>query len=269
MKKIGLRTIKTGIAVFLATLASYLGIVETPVYTVSVCIFSIKNTIRDSYKDALSRILGTLLGGFVGFIFIYFLGEGLIYTTLGVILVIHLCNLLKISDSAAIASVTLASITLGVGKNYPLTYSLIRTLDTLIGVLIALIVNYSVSRTKYLKYLWSSFNFTFNHYINLTQHIMYYNDYSSYSNLKEKFYELKECYNQLIAELNYSDETTHLTNLYDHYDNCEQLLYHIHGLYLIEKELTFKDSKKNNYIYRYHKDKIKEIFSKYNKFQIP
>ena len=44
MKKIGLRTIKTGIAVFLATLAGYYGLVETPVYTVSVCIFSIKNT---------------------------------------------------------------------------------------------------------------------------------------------------------------------------------------------------------------------------------
>ena len=48
MKKIGMRNIKTGIAVFLATFAGYLGIVETPVYTVSVCIFSIKNTIKNS-----------------------------------------------------------------------------------------------------------------------------------------------------------------------------------------------------------------------------
>ena len=40
MQKIGMRNIKTGIAVFFATLAGYLGIVETPVYTVSVCIFS-------------------------------------------------------------------------------------------------------------------------------------------------------------------------------------------------------------------------------------
>ena len=269
MKKIGLRTIKTGIAVFLATLAGYLGVVETPVYTISVCIFSIKNTIRDSYKDALSRILGTLLGGFIGFIFICFLGEGVASTTLGVILVIHLCNLLKISDSAAIASVTFTSITLGVGKNYPLTYSLMRTLDTLVGVLIALIVNYSVSRSKYLKYLRSSFNSTFDNCINLSQNMMNYNDYSSYSKLQEKFYELKEYYNQLITELHYPDETNPLTKLYANYDACEQLLHHIHGLYLRDKRIDVISSNKNSSIYKYHKNKVKEILEEYNKFNIP
>ena len=68
MKKIGMRNIKTGIAVFLATLAGYLGIVETPVYTVSVCIFSIKNTMKNSLEDSRSRILGTLLGGVIGYL---------------------------------------------------------------------------------------------------------------------------------------------------------------------------------------------------------
>ena len=43
MKKIGMRTIKTGIAVFLSTLVGYLGLVESPVFTVSACIFSLKN----------------------------------------------------------------------------------------------------------------------------------------------------------------------------------------------------------------------------------
>ena len=41
-----MRNVKTGIAVFLAALAGYIGIVQTPIYTVSVCIFSIKNTIK-------------------------------------------------------------------------------------------------------------------------------------------------------------------------------------------------------------------------------
>ena len=90
MKKIGMRNIKTGIAVFLATFAGYLGIVETPVYTVSVCIFSIKNTIKNSLDDSFSRIIGTLVGGLVGYLCARFLFTNIISATLGVIFIIHL-----------------------------------------------------------------------------------------------------------------------------------------------------------------------------------
>ena len=79
MKKIGMRNIKTGIAVFLATFAGYLGIVETPVYTVSVCIFSIKNTIKNSLDDSFSRIIGTLVGGLVGYLCARFLFTNIIF----------------------------------------------------------------------------------------------------------------------------------------------------------------------------------------------
>ena len=167
MKKIGMRNIKTGIAVFLATFAGYLGIVETPVYTVSVCIFSIKNTIKNSLDDSFSRIIGTLVGGLVGYLCARFLFTNIISATLGVIFIIHLCNELKIYDSSAIASVTFISICLGVGNNHPLTYSIMRTIDTLVGVIIALIVNFGVSRHKYIDHLWKSFNLAYDDCINI------------------------------------------------------------------------------------------------------
>ena len=75
MQKIGMRNIKTGIAVFFATLAGYLGIVETPVYTVSVCIFSIKNTMKNSLEVSWTRILGTLLGGVIGYLCTFILPQ--------------------------------------------------------------------------------------------------------------------------------------------------------------------------------------------------
>ena len=264
MKKIGLRTIKTGIAVFLATLAGYYGLVETPVYTVSVCIFSIKNTMKNSVEDAMSRIIGTLLGGFVGFLFATFIHENIISTTIGVIIIIHLCNLLKISESAGIACVTFTAISLGVGKNYPLTYSLMRTMDTLVGVLIALIVNYSVSRHKYLKYLWTSFKSTSKDYFNIIFDMINRKDYSSsYLKLQNKFNELGEYYTQLIDELPYSDETSIPIKLHEYYDICEQLLHHVHGLYLLDKKIYNNEVKNNNNdsIYKYHTENISKLIS--------
>lgn len=263
MRKIGLRTIKTGIAVFFASLAGYLRIVETPVYTVSVCIFSIKNTMKNSVEDAMSRILGTLLGGFVGFLFATFIKENILSTTIGVILIIHLCNLLKISESAGIACVTFATISLGVGKNYPLTYSLMRTMDTMVGVLIALIVNYSVNRPKYLKYLWTSFKSTSKDYFNIIFDMVDTKDYSSsYLKLQNKFDELGEYYNQLIDELSYSDEANTPTKLHEYYDTCEQLLHHVHGLYILDKKNYYNEDKFNNrYIYKYHTGNISKLLS--------
>lgn len=262
MKKIGMRTIKTGIAVFLASLAGYLGIVETPVYTVSVCIFSIKNTVRNSVNDARSRILGTLLGGFIGYLFALVTHGNIISTTIGVVLVIHLCHSFKFSDSAGVASVTFAAISLGVGKSHPFTYSVMRTLDTLVGVLIALIVNYGVNRPRYMKYLWSSFDTDHDDLINMVSSMVKVNDYSSsYNKLQSKFSDLEIYYNQLLDELTYSNDSSVLNKLYYEFDICEQLLHHIHGLYLLEKRASVMNAKIEENIYNYHKNNVNRLLS--------
>lgn len=264
MKKIGMRNIKTGIAVFFATLAGYLGLVETPVYTVSVCIFSIKNTMRDSFEVSWSRILGTLLGGIMGYLSTFFLRENIITATLGVIIIIHLCNILKISDASAIASVTFISICLGVGDSHALSYSIMRTIDTLVGVVIALIVNYSISRTNYIEYLLNSFKTASNDCLNIIYSMIKNQDFSSsYTKLSTRYSNLQEYYNQLVDELPYSNETHNLNNLYHRFDICEQLIHHIHGLYLIEKRVCSMDTIFNENIYNYHKKSILSLLSQY------
>lgn len=262
MKKIGMRNIKTGIAVFFAALAGYLGIVETPVYTVSVCIFSIKNTIKDSLEVSWSRILGTLLGGLVGYLCACFFKTNIITATLGVIFIIHLCNELKISESSAIASVTFISICLGIGSNHPLTYSIMRTIDTLVGVIIALLVNYTVSRKKYIDYLWNAFNFNYDDFINIINSMLKEIDFSSsYRKLNERYSQLLEYYNQLVDELPYSSQTHNLNVLHSNFDRCEHLIHHVHGLHLIEKRASYMDTCTNETIYRYHKENILSLLA--------
>ena len=262
MKKIGMRNIKTGIAVFLATLTGYLGIVETPVLTVSVCIFSIKNTIKNSIEDSWTRIIGTLLGGLIGYFFALFFKGNIISVTLGVVFIIYICNILKISDSSAIASVTFTAICLGIGSSEPLKYSIMRTIDTLVGVIIALLVNYTISRQKYIKYLWNSFNISYNDCINIINSMMKTNDFSSYyKKLNSRYLDLQDYYNQLVDEIPYYSKIQNINYLHDEFDICEQLIHHIHGLYIIEKRICSMQTSVNEPIYKYHKSSISKLLS--------
>ena len=261
MKKIGLRTIKTGIAVFLATLAGYYGLVETPVYTVSVCIFSIKNTMKSSISDARSRILGTLLGGLIGYIFALLTHGEIVSTAIGVVFIIHLCNLFKISDSAGIASVTFTAILIGIGQNDPLTYSIFRTIDTLIGLLIALVVNYGVSRHKHLKYISSAFNSVHVDCIDLVSDMVAKNDFSEYPKYEELFDDLKNYYNQLLDEITYVNKDADYTDVKEYFNIFEQLLHHVHGLYLLENNSLDKSNWSEDAIYKYHLDSISQLLS--------
>ena len=63
---------------------------------------------------------------------------------------IYLCNLFKIK-SVVVACVTFLAIHLGVGNSDPVYYSLHRVLDTSVGVLFGVLVNYYVARPNYLN----------------------------------------------------------------------------------------------------------------------
>lgn len=256
MKKIGMRNIKTGIAVFLATLAAYVGIIKTPMYTVSVCIFSIKSTVKDSLESSISRILGTLLGGLFGYLFTLAVNRNILFTALGVIITIHLCKIFKISDSAGIASVTFAAILLGVDSNDPLKYSILRTFDTLVGVLIALVVNFWISRKTYLNYLFMEFNNTHSECKILIDSMRRNKSYTSYSELNSKFNILENYYNQLIDEFVYSNEQGDLDNITLCFEIWEQLLHHINGLNLMEQNKVSLPTLEKETVYNYHINNI-------------
>ena len=262
-----MRNIKTGIAVFLAALAGYIGVVQTPIYTVSVCIFSIKNTIKESIQYSKDRILGTLLGGFIGYLFALFSNGNIILSSIGVVIVIYVCQLLKIADSSAIASVTFSAIVIGVGENHPLIYSITRTMDTIIGILISLFVNFGISRYRYLKYLIFSFNSNYNDCIKIVSKIVNESNYSYYTDLKLKFDDLNLYYTQLTDEVVYSSISGDFKYLNECFNICEQLLHHCHGLNILEKS-SYNDTLIKESINNYHLDVISNILPIASKLEL-
>lgn len=140
--KIGMRNIKTGIAIFLCVLISKFLKLEYPFYAAIAAIISMESSIVNSLKAGKNRILGTLAGALIGFMFALIRPDNALLCGLGIIVLIWLCNYLKWQSSITIAGIVYMAIMLNLNGKSPLTYSVNRIIDTIIGIGVALIVNY-------------------------------------------------------------------------------------------------------------------------------
>ncbi len=155
---IGLRTIKTAIAVFLCLLF----FPSEPFFACMTAVFCVQDTVSNSINMAINRALGTALGAVVGLTFLiicrflnykittYFISKFLIYLTIaiGIILVIYLCNLIQKNGAINIACIVFLAVTTVHAFGRPIYYALNRIIETLFGIFIALIVNKFISPPK-------------------------------------------------------------------------------------------------------------------------
>lgn len=129
---------------FLSVLVSKAFKLEYPFFTVIAAIFSMENSIANSYKAGINRLLGTLVGAFVGVIFVSIQPGNAFYMGIGTLLLIFICNIFKWNKAVPIAGVVFAAIMLSLNNKNPLYYSFGRVVDTFVGIVIAVAVNYIV-----------------------------------------------------------------------------------------------------------------------------
>jgi len=149
--KIGLRTIKTALAVFLCLLF----FPSEPFFACLTAVFCIQDTVSNSVKIAINRGLGTILGGVIGLLFliacrfltyninIYIVRKFLVYLTIaiGIIAVIYLCNLIKKPGAINISCIAFLAVTTVHAFGDPVYYTINRIIETLFGIFVALLVN--------------------------------------------------------------------------------------------------------------------------------
>jgi len=138
---IGMRNIKTGLAVFVCVIISRLLKLEYPFYSAVAAVIAMQSSVEASFKAGKNRMLGTFLGAVIGYVFALIYHGNIILLTLGVMAIIHICNLLKWKNAISIACVVFISIMLNDGHRDPLYYSINRLIDTFIGIIVALIIN--------------------------------------------------------------------------------------------------------------------------------
>lgn len=148
--RLGLRNIKTSLAVFLSFLVFRIIGRDYPIYACIAAIICTKDTFKNSFEVSKDRIIGTIIGGLVGGVFLQinsnfqmnFSFE--IISSLGIMLVIYLCNLINEKGTVSLACVVFLLIMINfkdVDSTAPYAHAFDRTLDTAIGIAISLVVN--------------------------------------------------------------------------------------------------------------------------------
>ena len=73
LKKLGSRTLKTGLAVFVSLMVSDYFKLESPLFVSIAVIIAMQSSINETFNSSKNRILGTILGGVFAIIFSFLL----------------------------------------------------------------------------------------------------------------------------------------------------------------------------------------------------
>ena len=189
---IGLRSIKTAVAVCVSIYLSQLLRLEYPYFVAMTAIISMDRTARLSIQMGRNRVLGTFIGAIIGVLFTTIDRANPLLAGLGILIIILISNKLNLPGSITVGSFVCVAIMVHIPNDVsPFFYGLHRTLDSLFGALIAFIINlsimpgYSVKRLdEKLKLFYPTLIQALNHIetLNLNQFKSIYQTYTDYLN---------------------------------------------------------------------------------------
>ena len=157
--RVGERTVKTVLAVYLCLLIGIVRKSDTSFYAAIAAVLCVQRTSKDSIREAFNREVATVIGGIWGMLVLLFERyfwcspcEVLRYLFLSVILIpiINFSVLIKRERGTFLMCVVFLCITVTHGNDEsPLSFGIARILDTTIGIVIALIINqFPIRRAK-------------------------------------------------------------------------------------------------------------------------
>lgn len=147
-KKIGMRTLKTALAVILTLFICDLLNIENPFFATIAAIIAMETSVSGSFIIARERMYGTVIGAAIALMFTLLLPVNYLSIGLGVLLVIYICDVFQWQNTIKISNIVFIAILLGFEEDGQLQYAVFRTLDTLLGLTVGTLVNYFVYPNK-------------------------------------------------------------------------------------------------------------------------
>ena len=153
--RLGMRTFKTGIAVFIVLLIfGIFGWRGLQIGTLTA-VFSLREDFDKSVHFGTSRILGNSIGGFYALMF-FLLNNFFHGAFLVTLLVVPICTMLTIMTNVAMNNksgviggvAAMLIITLSIPSGETVLYVFARVFETFMGVFVAILVNYDIDRLR-------------------------------------------------------------------------------------------------------------------------
>lgn len=239
---VGMRILKTGIAVVITTFLGNTFLVSNPFYAVIGTIFALQNTMKSSLVAGKNRLLGTVLGAIIGYFFVRLHCTNSISVGVAVIITIVCCNQLKVTSSIIIASTVCVSILMGFTADHdPLVYSLLRTTDTSIGIIVGILVNYCIAQPNYLGRLTDEIEKIEKMTIQLVKEIIIYQDLNTAA-LNKELNRLNALYHNYCADTKFHKNPVSTKKLKESIDACHDIYFHakcIATLEIEQRNLTY------------------------------
>ncbi len=143
---IGMRMVKTGVSVLVCLLIAQLCAYPSPVFACVAAIIVTKDTIENSFKQGIDRVVSTLVGGAIAIVILLWNIDvfnpylRIAIVALGCILTLYFCVVIKSPDAAALACVVFLSIVLQHPQDKYI-FALTRIAETVAGIVVSLTVN--------------------------------------------------------------------------------------------------------------------------------
>lgn len=146
--KIGMRTAKTGLAVFIILLLFELLGWEGSQIAALTAVFSLREDLDRSWSFGLSRVVGNTIGGLMALIYFFLmgiLGQHYLVTLLTIPILTMFTIVLNVAinnnNGIVGSAAAFMIITLSVPTGNAFSYAIIRVLQTFLGVFVAILVN--------------------------------------------------------------------------------------------------------------------------------
>ncbi len=154
--KIGMRNIKTAVAVGICLLtfqligleSGYVGLDKdiNGIQAALAATICMKSSLQNTVRTGIDRTIGTVIGSMMGVLFLLLSGSipdflFVLMITAGVVVIIYLCNVLKLQASVPISIVVYLIILIARHEVSPFFYGLIRLAETVFGIFVAYMVN--------------------------------------------------------------------------------------------------------------------------------
>lgn len=165
---VGLRNLKTAFSAALCA-ALYFLIGRNPTFACIGAVYGMGSDMGDSWKQGGNRLIGTVIGGFLGMALFWLYrvlnpsGETRVLLVpllaLGVVVLIVLAQIFQWPTAVQPGSVVLCIILFNTPVDTYVSYALNRMVDTGVGVIFPMLINYLLPRERlepWLEKLWGS-----------------------------------------------------------------------------------------------------------------
>lgn len=246
LKKIGMRTIKTALAVSLTILISQRFNFKSPFFAGIAAIIAMQTSVSESFTMGKNRMYGTILGGTVALLFSYFAPENVFSIGIGVLIIIYACTLFGWEKSVQLSTIVFLSIILNYEEGSRLSYALYRTLDTLIGLIIGTLINYFILPPKAEDKMEETIHNMYLEFKAIIESIIWHDGSSSLENLKNYLTDVEKNYNLLKKDIKLNLCKTDDCYNYDWMFNTFETIYnHLTIIFAIEKVPQLTKENKN------------------------